>query len=158
MLCAAGAYQGLRSGFVLYGTEGTLQLDLSTKKLTLGLKEEGKLTLSRSTFFDSFEAQDPCVPLSGKDKRPCSALHEDGFAGAGIDVSLIKEVHVGEEKKGSWRVEEEFIGAIQGQEKVTLTDFGKGYRYMEFTEAVTRSIQSGVAVKLPLKYLRFFLL
>ncbi len=41
-LSAAGAYQGLRNGFVLYGTEGTLQLDLTTKKLTLGLKEEGE--------------------------------------------------------------------------------------------------------------------
>lgn len=70
--------------------------------------------------------------------------------GAGTDVSLIKEVHVAEERKGAWRVEEEFVGAIRGQEKVTLTDFGRGHRYMEFTEAVTRSIQSGAVVKLPL--------
>ena len=37
----AGTYQGLRSGFALYGTEGTLHLDLDSKKLTLATKEEG---------------------------------------------------------------------------------------------------------------------
>ena len=47
-------------------------------------------------------------------------------------------------------MEEEFIGAIRGKEKVILTDFAKGHRYMEFTEAVTRSMQSGSVVKLPL--------
>ena len=38
----AGAYQGFKSGFVLYGTEGTLQLDLDSQKLTLGLKSDGE--------------------------------------------------------------------------------------------------------------------
>ena len=49
-----------------------------------------------------------------------------------------------------WRVEEEFVGAIRGHNKVNTTDFYAGVRYMEFTEAVTRSMQSGQAVKLPL--------
>jgi hypothetical protein len=35
-------------------------------------------------------------------------------------------------------------------EKVTRTRFEDGVRYMEFTEAVTRSAQSGQAVNLPL--------
>ena len=71
-------------------------------------------------------------------------------AGAETDTSLIKEVHVPEEHMQHWRVEEEFVGAIRGHEKVTTTDFYAGVRYMEFTEAVTRSMQSGQAVKLPL--------
>jgi hypothetical protein len=32
-----------------------------------------------------------------------------------------------------WRVEEEFIGAIRGTEKIRRTDFYTGMQYMEFT-------------------------
>ena len=42
------------------------------------------------------------------------------------------------EKRGGWRVEAEFIGAIRGEETVRLTDFASGVRYMEFTEAVAQ--------------------
>ena len=49
-----------------------------------------------------------------------------------------------------WRVEEEFIGAIRGQEPVTHTPFHVGAHYMEWTEAVTRSAQTGQAISLPL--------
>jgi predicted dehydrogenase len=48
------------------------------------------------------------------------------------------------------QVEEEFVAAIRGQEKVRLTTFEQGMRYMQFTEAVTRSLQSGATVRLPL--------
>ena len=49
-----------------------------------------------------------------------------------------------------WRVEEEFISAIRGQEQITRTPFSIGVHYMEFTEAVTRSAQTGQAIALPL--------
>lgn len=49
-----------------------------------------------------------------------------------------------------WRVEEEFISAIRGLEPVTHTPFDVGVHYMEFTEAVTRSAQTGQAIALPL--------
>ncbi len=51
---------------------------------------------------------------------------------------------------GHWRVEEEFIGAIRGEEEVTLTDFATGTKYMEFTEAVWLSIEQGRWITLPL--------
>lgn len=51
---------------------------------------------------------------------------------------------------GGWRVEEEFVNAIRGLEPVTHTDFATGVKYMEFTEAVTRSMQTGRTVALPL--------
>jgi predicted dehydrogenase len=54
------------------------------------------------------------------------------------------------ENQYSWRVEEEFISAIRGQEPVTHTPFDVGLHYMEFTEAVTRSAQTGQAISLPL--------
>jgi predicted dehydrogenase len=47
-------------------------------------------------------------------------------------------------------VEEEFVGAIRGQEKIQLTTFADGVKYMEFTEAVHRSADSGRAISLPL--------
>lgn len=64
--------------------------------------------------------------------------------------SQLAEIPIPPEKQGSWRVEEEFVNAIRGKEKVTRTPFEVGVQYMEFTEAVTRSAQTGKAVALPL--------
>jgi predicted dehydrogenase len=62
----------------------------------------------------------------------------------------LREISIPPEKAGKWRVEEEFANAIRGQEKITHTDFEDGVKYMEFTEAVHRSAESGRAVSLPL--------
>jgi hypothetical protein len=43
----------------------------------------------------------------------------------------------------TFRVEEEFVGAIRGGEPVRLTTFDDGVRYMTFTAAVNRSLESG---------------
>ena len=51
---------------------------------------------------------------------------------------------------GAWRVEEEFVNAIRGLEPVTHTDFATGVRYMEWTDAVARSMAQGVRVPIPL--------
>ena len=59
-------------------------------------------------------------------------------------------VTISPEKEGSWRVEEEFINAIRGIEPIRLTTFQDGVKYMEFTEAVTRSAHAGKTVSLPL--------
>ena len=59
-------------------------------------------------------------------------------------------VSISPDKEGSWRVEEEFINAIRGVEPIRLTTFQDGVKYMEFTEAVTRSAQAGKTVSLPL--------
>ena len=62
----------------------------------------------------------------------------------------LSAIEVPVDKQGSWRVEEEFISAIRGLEPVTHTSFEDGVRYMEFTDAVTISAQSGQTVYLPL--------
>lgn len=62
----------------------------------------------------------------------------------------LKQLELPPEKKGSWRVEAEFIGAIRGQEQVRLTDFATALQYMEFTEAVAISAESSRVVELPL--------
>ncbi|HXH84240.1 MAG TPA: Gfo/Idh/MocA family oxidoreductase [Candidatus Tectomicrobia bacterium] len=50
------------------------------------------------------------------------------------------------ERGPGWRVEEEFVNAIRGRERVTRTSFEDGVRYMAFTEAVARSAAEGRAV------------
>ena len=62
----------------------------------------------------------------------------------------LSEIDVPAEKQGRWRVEEEFVSAIRGHEPITHTSFEDGVKYMEFTEAVTRSAQSGKKIHLPL--------
>ena len=64
--------------------------------------------------------------------------------------SQLKEISIPPAKQGKWRVEEEFVNAIRGKEKVTLTRFETGVQYMEFTEAAARSAQTGEAISLPL--------
>ena len=61
----------------------------------------------------------------------------------------MKEHLIADDKRGKWRVEQDFIESIRGA-PVTLTPFDVGVQYMEFTEAVTRSAQSGQAIYLPL--------
>jgi len=54
------------------------------------------------------------------------------------------------EQQAFHRVEEEFINAIRGREKITMNTFEIGVRYMEWTEAVHRSASSGSTIELPL--------
>lgn len=64
--------------------------------------------------------------------------------------STLTEIPIPAETQIGWRVEEEFINAVRGRERVTRTSFEDGVRYMEFTEAVARSAQTGQAISLPL--------
>lgn len=78
-------------------------------------------------------------------------VYENGALQLGTrDSDGLHPVPVPEHEKGGWRVEEEFVSAVRGQEQISHTDFATGVRYMEFTEAVTRSMQSGQTVHLPL--------
>ncbi len=70
----------------------------------------------------------------------CGRRGEDG----------LQDIVIPPEKRGAWRVEEEFVNAIRGNEKITHTPFEVGVHYMEFTEAVARSSQTGQAISLPL--------
>ncbi len=54
------------------------------------------------------------------------------------------------EEQGSWRVEQEFVNAIRGEEVITHTSFEDGVKYMEFTEAALRSAAEGRTILLPL--------
>ena len=58
----------------------------------------------------------------------------------------LSEIAIPAERRIGWRVEEEFVNAIRGREKVTHTTFEDGIRYMEFTDAVAKSAATGQAV------------
>jgi len=55
----------------------------------------------------------------------------------------LAEIAIPAERRIGWRVEEEFVNAIRGREKISRTTFEDGVRYMEFTDAVARSAASG---------------
>jgi predicted dehydrogenase len=71
------------------------------------------------------------------------------FAGRRGDTQL-SEVPNPPEEQAYYRVEEEFANAIRGTEQITMVPFETGVHYMEWTEAVIRSAQTGQAVYLPL--------
>lgn len=64
--------------------------------------------------------------------------------------AALREVDIPAEQRGGWRVEEEFVSAIRGNEEVKFTDFATGVKYMEFTEAVHESAETNLPVDLPL--------
>ncbi|MGH8735098.1 MAG: Gfo/Idh/MocA family protein, partial [Burkholderiales bacterium] len=68
------------------------------------------------------------------------------LSGARKGESTLKEITIPKEKRVGWRVEEEFVNAIRGKETITRTSFEEGVRYMEFTDAVTKSATTGQTV------------
>ncbi len=70
--------------------------------------------------------------------------------GARRGEDALSEIEIRPEDHGEWRVEDEFVNAIRGLEKVSHSPFDIGIKYMEFTEAVTRSMADGKAISLPL--------
>jgi predicted dehydrogenase len=64
--------------------------------------------------------------------------------------SDVAEVANPPNEQAHYRVEEEFINAVRGLEAITMNTFEIGVHYMEWSEAVYRSSQTGQAVHLPL--------
>ena len=77
-------------------------------------------------------------------------IADDTLYGGQKDDSELSEIALSPDEIGAWRVEEEFVSAIRGQEAITHTNFEDGVKYMEFTEAVNISMETGTAVGLPL--------
>ena len=69
-------------------------------------------------------------------------LAADTIQGGTCDGKLA-EVSIADADRGGWRVEEEFVAAIRGQEPVRFTSFADGMKYMRFTEAVRLSALTG---------------
>jgi len=75
---------------------------------------------------------------------------EDRLYGGRRGDAALSEIMIRPDQQGRWRVEEEFVDAIRGKDVITHTTFEDGVKYMEFTEAVARSMATGKAVSLPL--------
>jgi predicted dehydrogenase len=77
--------------------------------------------------------------------RGASRTHGSAPGAGGLE-----EIPIPPEKAMEWRVEADWVDSIRTGAPVHFTDFATGVAYMEFTEAVARSAESGVAVELPL--------
>ena len=77
-------------------------------------------------------------------------IADDTLYGGQREDSALSEIALSPDEIGAWRVEEEFVNAIRGNEPITHTNFEDGVKYMEFTEAVNLSMETGTAVSLPL--------
>ena len=64
------------------------------------------------------------------------------------ETNDFKKVSVPNEFQSWWRVEEEFVNSIRGEEKITHTTFEIGLKYMEFVEAVRKSDKNGIRIEL----------
>ncbi len=69
------------------------------------------------------------------------------LSGGRRGAKALSEIPIPAERRIGWRVEEEFVNAIRGRERVSRTTFEDGVRYMEFTEAVSKSAAGGQAVE-----------
>jgi predicted dehydrogenase len=67
------------------------------------------------------------------------------LSGARRGDKELREIPIPAERRVGWRVEEEFVNAVRGREKVSRTTFEDGVRYMEFTDAVAMSTALGRA-------------
>ncbi len=78
-------------------------------------------------------------------------FHDGVLYGARKGEGEPREIPIPDHERGAWRVEEEFVNAIRGRERIRLTTFEDGVKYMEFVEAVSRSVDTGRVIKLPLQ-------
>jgi predicted dehydrogenase len=102
--------------------------------------------------------QSSTITFYGTDGVLCYDLTADRIYGVNrgkgresARLDEMEEIPIPQEKAGGWRVEADFVASIRNKEPVRFTDFASGVLYMEFTEAVARSAQEGVAIELPLE-------
>jgi predicted dehydrogenase len=69
------------------------------------------------------------------------------LSGARRGERELREIPIPTERRVGWRVEEEFVNAVRGREKISHTTFEDGVRYMEFTDAVAKSLAEGRTVE-----------
>jgi predicted dehydrogenase len=92
---------------------------------------------------------DPQVEAYGSEGTLIYKLDSDTILGAKAGDSGLKEIAIPKSESREWTVEKDFIDAICGGPQGD-TSFYDGVRYMEFTEAVFRSVERGAAVNFPI--------
>ena len=92
---------------------------------------------------------DSQVELYGSEGTLVYKLDDDTVLGARDGDKTLKELSIPADEVRTWTVEQDFVDAINGGEQGD-TSFEAGLGYMEFTEAVFRSVERGQVVHLPL--------
>ena len=72
-------------------------------------------------------------------------LTADKLFGGQRGYESLAEIAIPEHERGGWQVEADFVAAIRRECEVTHTTFADGLHYMQFTDAVARSLASGRA-------------
>jgi predicted dehydrogenase len=101
--------------------------------------------------------QTATIHLHGSDGVLCYDLLTDHIRGAtrhsgatSARMTDLEAIAISPDKARSWTVEADFIAAIRDGRPIEFTTFEAGVAYMEFTEAVARSAETGEEVELPL--------
>ncbi|MCC6441896.1 MAG: Gfo/Idh/MocA family oxidoreductase [Armatimonadetes bacterium] len=94
-------------------------------------------------------APDNRIELFGSEGTLLYNLDRDIILGGKADQPSAQAIPIPSEMEREWMVEADFIAAIR-EGKPVSPDFYEGLKYMEFTEAVFRSAESGQKVGLPL--------
>ena len=101
--------------------------------------------------------QSASIRMFGSEGAICYDLLADRISGmrrqpgrVGCRADELQEIAIPADKERSWQVEADFIAAIRAGTPIELTTFDAGVSYMEFTEAVARSAETGEPIALPL--------
>jgi|AntRauTorcE11898_2_1112593.scaffolds.fasta_scaffold00239_27 predicted dehydrogenase len=89
------------------------------------------------------------VEVYGSEGTLVYEFADDTIRGAAVDDDELLEIQIPDEERVEWSVERDFVDAIR-EGGSPRTTFHEGMKYMEFTEAVFRSVERGEAVNLPL--------
>ena len=76
-------------------------------------------------------------------------LRKQKIYGAKSNAAKLAEIKIPKRHQREWTIEQDFIDAIRTGENAEST-FYQGVKYMEFTEAVFRSVEQGATVRLPI--------
>ena len=76
-------------------------------------------------------------------------LTKQKIFGAKSNGSELKEIKIPKKHRREWTIEQDVIDAIRTGENAEST-FYQGVKYMEFTEAVFRSVEQGATIRLPI--------
>jgi len=91
------------------------------------------------------------VEIYGDEGTLIYELADDTVRGAKVEDDGLSELEIPDEEVVEWTTERDFVDACKAGEGSPKTTFREGIDYMEFSEAVMRSAESGSTVHLPLR-------
>jgi len=127
---------------------GTALVERPDTVTVMGEMENG----AQASFLFSAVARfgmDPRVEAYGSEGTLIYQLN-DTILGARKGDDELKEIPIPADEVKEWTVEKDFVDAIADGAGEPETTFYQGVKYMELTEAVFRSVESGSTVRLPL--------